>query len=49
MAAIKRLVNTDRGRYVGQPDNRERLDTTVTLGEGDRIIGRMHTSHTWLD
>lgn len=42
---IKRLQRTERGGYVGVPDNPAAVDKAVTIGEGDRIIGLVNTVH----
>jgi len=47
-ATLKRLRRTQRGRFVGDPDNRDRAETSVVMESGDRIIGRVQTVHAWL-
>jgi phage repressor protein C with HTH and peptisase S24 domain len=45
---IKRLRRTERGGYVGVPDNPDPEFRTIHLEEGDRIIGQVNTVHAWV-
>ncbi len=43
--ALRRLQRTERGGFVGVPDNPSPTDKAVHLGAGDRIIGLVQTVH----
>jgi phage repressor protein C with HTH and peptisase S24 domain len=45
---VKRLRRTERGGYIGVPDNPDPAHRTLYLEEGDRIIGQVNTVHAWL-
>jgi phage repressor protein C with HTH and peptisase S24 domain len=45
---VKRLQHTERGGYVGVPDNSSSEHRSIYLEEGDRVIGRVCTVHAWL-
>ncbi|MBN1256761.1 MAG: helix-turn-helix transcriptional regulator [Planctomycetes bacterium] len=46
---IKRLQKTQRGGYIGVPDNPSPEHRTIFLQNGDRIIGQVTTVHAWLE
>lgn len=45
---IKRLRRTERGGYLGVPDNTSPEHRAIYLDEGDRVIGQVTTVHAWL-
>jgi phage repressor protein C with HTH and peptisase S24 domain len=45
---VKRLRRTERGGYIGVPDNSAPEHRVIHLEEGDRIIGKVSTVHAWL-
>ncbi|MFH0911727.1 MAG: S24 family peptidase [Planctomycetota bacterium] len=45
---VKRLARTERGGFVGVPDNPSGEHRAIPLDEGDRIIGKVNTVHAWV-
>lgn len=45
---LKRLQKTERGGYVGMPDNLTPENLPIPLEEGDRIVGLVQTVHSRL-